>query len=61
MDVSNEDVLEKVRNKLEFLMMQLPADIKSNKIYLSGYIDALFETEQITDNQRDILHVEYVD
>ncbi len=60
MDVS-DDELQKVRDRLEFLMMQLPTDLKSNRLYLSGYIDALFDTKQVTDNQRQTLQLEYVD
>lgn len=45
---------------LERIMMHLPADnLAAHSEYLAGYIDCLFDTQQISADVRDSLYATY--
>lgn len=60
MDEISEVTLDGFRTKLENVMFGLSPENKSfHKAYLSGYLDSLYEHSEMTENQRDTLHLEY--
>lgn len=61
-DTINEDArIELIRTLLETIMLDLPADdFPSHKSYLGGYLECLFDTNQITEEQYNQLHLEYI-
>lgn len=52
--------LIEAENLLERVMVTAPAK-KENEVnsYLAGFVDSLFESNQITSEQRDFLYVVY--
>lgn len=58
---SEEQVLEQYKTKLEKIMMELPSEIskENHLVYLSGYIDALHDSDRISKDIRRILYSEY--
>jgi hypothetical protein len=59
-------ILEEIelwRGKIEAIMLQLdPKQTpQQHKIYLAGYVDCLKDTNQISEEQREILYLEYAE
>lgn len=52
---------EQARTVLEEVMLSLPSEQtqQDHQQYLAGYIDALHESNQISDEVREILYTEY--
>lgn len=56
-----ESEVECLRSKVEKVMMSLPAEQtpEQHRLYLAGYVDCLQETNQITEEAREIIYAEY--
>lgn len=52
---------EQARTRLEEIMISLPAEgsPQDHSQYLAGYIDSLHESNQISEEVREILYTEY--
>lgn len=63
MDAENTEInsnLEATRTYLEKTMMGLPSNsLENNRIYMSGVIDTLLESEKINEIEHEILMVDY--
>jgi len=56
-----ESEVESLRTKIEKVMMSLPSEQtdEQHRLYLSGYIDCLHDTNQISEEAREIIYAEY--
>lgn len=59
--LEDSDTLVSARTHIEKVMLQLDpnATEEEHKMYLAGYVDALNDTGQISDEEHDILYAEY--
>ncbi len=61
-EISEQESLEHYRTILEHEMINLPEETrKFHKSFLAGFIDCLFDSEQINENIRETLYLEYAE